>query len=420
MLRPTVGSGLIISWAGMRGIVTLAAALALPAAFPFRDLIVLTAFFGRARHARATGTDARPSVAQRSTCRTMTRSDAKCVPRAKRALQRRAGQRSRTTGSPVADAVRQEFIAHLGSSDADPEEGEARRSGPQQTFTAERCSAARQAVHAMRASNEIGDDAFHLMEEDLDWIEMAGRLERRVTDAVTLSGSPGCSALSQKVDVIRGVSVACRRSPSVASSAPRSFVQLARACAGRVLRSDARAEAAEGAAIGVELSARHRRAVAGARRRETASPRPRRAPPAIERGMRSRRTAPAASRDRRSPPRRSPRRSSHRSASVTALAATRMSSGRPAIVIAPDRSTGTSRSQRGGRIHRGEENLRLFASRGRFVRIAPRPRRGGVALEEPAGGERPIHGAGGVGFSPVGTPPSPEGFRSSGRGASAC
>jgi CPA1 family monovalent cation:H+ antiporter len=33
MLRPTVGSGLVISWAGMRGIVTLAAALALPRAF---------------------------------------------------------------------------------------------------------------------------------------------------------------------------------------------------------------------------------------------------------------------------------------------------------------------------------------------------------------------------------------------------
>src|SRR6185295_17483803 len=45
MLRPTVGSGLVISWAGMRGIVTLAAALALPVGFPFRDLIVLTAFF---------------------------------------------------------------------------------------------------------------------------------------------------------------------------------------------------------------------------------------------------------------------------------------------------------------------------------------------------------------------------------------
>ena len=26
----------------------------------------------------------------------------------------------------------------------------------------------------MRASEEIGDDAFHRMEEELDWIEMSG------------------------------------------------------------------------------------------------------------------------------------------------------------------------------------------------------------------------------------------------------
>jgi len=43
MLRPTVGSGVVISWAGMRGIVTLDAALALPEPFRFRDLIVLSA-----------------------------------------------------------------------------------------------------------------------------------------------------------------------------------------------------------------------------------------------------------------------------------------------------------------------------------------------------------------------------------------
>jgi CPA1 family monovalent cation:H+ antiporter len=33
---------------------------------------------------------------------------------------------------------------------------------------------ARQGVHAMRASDEIGDDAFHQIEEELDWLEMAG------------------------------------------------------------------------------------------------------------------------------------------------------------------------------------------------------------------------------------------------------
>jgi monovalent cation/hydrogen antiporter len=37
----------------------------------------------------------------------------------------------------------------------------------------EALEAARQAVLAMRANYEIGDDAFHRMEEELDWLEMA-------------------------------------------------------------------------------------------------------------------------------------------------------------------------------------------------------------------------------------------------------
>jgi CPA1 family monovalent cation:H+ antiporter len=34
--------------------------------------------------------------------------------------------------------------------------------------------AAREAVLAMRANDEIGDDAFHQLEEELDGLEMAG------------------------------------------------------------------------------------------------------------------------------------------------------------------------------------------------------------------------------------------------------
>ena len=64
MLRPTVGSGLVISWAGMRGIVTLAAALALPAGFPFRDLIVLTAFSVVLGTLLIQGLTLKPSVAR--------------------------------------------------------------------------------------------------------------------------------------------------------------------------------------------------------------------------------------------------------------------------------------------------------------------------------------------------------------------
>ncbi len=41
---PSARIGILVSWCGMRGLVTLATALALPHDFPGRDLIVLSAF----------------------------------------------------------------------------------------------------------------------------------------------------------------------------------------------------------------------------------------------------------------------------------------------------------------------------------------------------------------------------------------
>ena len=58
-----------------------------------------------------------------------------------------------------------------------PEEGEARRFAHRDIHR-RALQAARQAVLAMRASDEIGDDAFHQMEEELDWIEMSGGRRR--------------------------------------------------------------------------------------------------------------------------------------------------------------------------------------------------------------------------------------------------
>jgi len=75
--------------------------------------------------------------------------------------------------SPVAEAVRQEFIAHLGSVDANSGDGEAQQIAHRDIHL-RALQAARQAVFAMRANEEIGDDAFHQMEEELDWIEMSG------------------------------------------------------------------------------------------------------------------------------------------------------------------------------------------------------------------------------------------------------
>jgi monovalent cation/hydrogen antiporter len=170
MLRATVGSGLVISWAGMRGIVTLAAAMALPATFPFRDVIVLIA------SSVVLGTLAIQGLTLGPLLRALDLRDDDPVGHEVGAARERALHAGLAIfefdQSPVAEAVRQEFIAHLGGADANPEQGEARRFAHHDIHR-QAVEAARQVVHAMRATDEIGDDAFHQMEQELDWIEMA-------------------------------------------------------------------------------------------------------------------------------------------------------------------------------------------------------------------------------------------------------
>jgi monovalent cation/hydrogen antiporter len=177
MLRPSVGSGLVISWSGMRGIVTLAAALALPAAFPFRDLIVLTAF------SVVLGTLALQGLTLGPLLRALDLRDDDPVGHEVTAARERALRAGLASldhdRSTIAEVVRQEFIAHLGSPDVHSADDEAGSSGHRDVHRRV-LQAARQAVLVMRASDEIGDDAFHEMEEQLDWIEMSagGRAER--------------------------------------------------------------------------------------------------------------------------------------------------------------------------------------------------------------------------------------------------
>ena len=111
MLRPTIGSGLIISWAGMRGIVSLAAAMALPSAFPYRDLIVLTAF------SVVLGTLAIQGLTLKPLLRALDLDDDDPVGRELSAARERALRAGLASfareRSPVAEAVRQEFTARL-------------------------------------------------------------------------------------------------------------------------------------------------------------------------------------------------------------------------------------------------------------------------------------------------------------------
>src|SRR5688572_5583565 len=170
MLRPTVGSGLVISWAGMRGIVSLAAALALPIGFPYRNLVVLTAF------SVVLGTLIIQGLTLKPLLRALKLHDDDPVGQEVRVARERALKAGLASfadnHSPIARAVRQEFQAHLAEERLDAE-GDAVRSAHTEIHLAA-LQAARQEVLAMRSSDEIGDDAFHRVEEELDWFEMAG------------------------------------------------------------------------------------------------------------------------------------------------------------------------------------------------------------------------------------------------------
>ena len=170
MLRPTIGSGVIISWAGMRGIVSLAAAMALPSTFPYRDLIVLTAF------AVVLGTLTIQGLTLKRLLRALDLHDDDPVGREVAAARERALRAALASfagdRSPAADVVRQEFTTRLAHERADGRVGDPTRSTHREIYR-RALQAAREAVLAMRANDEIGDDAFHQMEENLDWLEMA-------------------------------------------------------------------------------------------------------------------------------------------------------------------------------------------------------------------------------------------------------
>jgi CPA1 family monovalent cation:H+ antiporter len=172
MLRPTIGSGLVISWAGMRGIVTLAAAMALPSGFPFRNLVIFTAF------AVVLGTLVIQGLTLKHLLRLLKLRDDDPVGKeihVARERSLRAGLASiEHEYGKEADAIRQRFQMHLKMEQADDEES--CRNAKYLSLYRRTLNEARREILGMRATNEIGDDAFHRIENELDWFEMANRI----------------------------------------------------------------------------------------------------------------------------------------------------------------------------------------------------------------------------------------------------
>jgi CPA1 family monovalent cation:H+ antiporter len=170
---PSFWSGVVVSWCGMRGIVTLAAALALPAEadgapFPARDLMVLTAFCVVLGTLVIQGLTLRPLL----TAVDLHDDDpvGREVARARSAAARAALGAIDGDTSPEAHFLRREYERLLVEPGESGTGGDARL--PADPLRERALAAARDAVSELRRSGEIGDAAFHTLEEDLDWAEL--------------------------------------------------------------------------------------------------------------------------------------------------------------------------------------------------------------------------------------------------------
>lgn len=157
---------LVVGWSGMRGIVTLAAAMALPDGFPYRDFIQLTAFVVVVGTLVLQGLTLQPLL------------------RLLRLPKDDTIERETATARETAFAA---ALAALDGDDSPPaqrlrrEFGEGRNRAadeldPRDTQTNHLRRAAlersRQAINILRAEGTIGDSAYRQVEQELDQLEM--------------------------------------------------------------------------------------------------------------------------------------------------------------------------------------------------------------------------------------------------------
>jgi CPA1 family monovalent cation:H+ antiporter len=164
---PTFQQGILVGWCGMRGLVTLATAFALPASFPERDLIVLTAFAVVLATLVVQGLTLAPLVRLLKLDGTdgldteLAEARAALASVALTALDGKAG--------PAADHWRYGFetVRAAALSPDDPALPEKRRLG------LKAIRRQREHLEELRADQRVGPDAFLLLQEELDFSEVA-------------------------------------------------------------------------------------------------------------------------------------------------------------------------------------------------------------------------------------------------------
>jgi CPA1 family monovalent cation:H+ antiporter len=170
MLAPSVQSGLVISWCGMRGIVTLAAAFGLPEEFPYRDFILLTAFCVVVGTLVIQGLTLRPLLKHaRFDDGDPVRHE---VGHARVAAYHAAFESLADETSPEAEVLRREYEDMRDRAKAG-HDGHTSVERPTDPLRRRAIAAARRVANNLRDQGVIGDTAFHRLEEEFDWAEMS-------------------------------------------------------------------------------------------------------------------------------------------------------------------------------------------------------------------------------------------------------
>ncbi len=169
-MPPDWRTGLVVGWAGTRGIVTVATALALPGDFPERDMLLFCAFAVTLGTLVIQGPTLRPLV------KALRLADdgpvAREVRTARVALAEAGLSATRDDAAAGAEILREELEFERRVAQ-EATEGDGRPTPPEKALRARVLAVRRQRLLALRRDGMIGDDAFHIIEEELDLADLA-------------------------------------------------------------------------------------------------------------------------------------------------------------------------------------------------------------------------------------------------------
>jgi len=173
------GETLLVGWAGMRGLVTLATAFALPADFPERDLLVLTAFAVVLATLIIQGATLAPLIRWLNLERQD--DDRQELEAARAQLAEAALEQIRKASDPEARSIEEVYVAvRDASSQAEPANSLNRR----RKLSLEAVLAQRRRLDELRDADQIGPNHYLELQEDLDWKQLAviSDEERRIAE----------------------------------------------------------------------------------------------------------------------------------------------------------------------------------------------------------------------------------------------